>query len=489
VRSQRAGIWKWEYSLAVRRLSRLKGMLRRRPRATIACSVIVGGICVWAGYEFSTGNEVEKRYRAAVAEADRLDPGWRDGIRPSIGEPIPDDENSANLVAWSSAQIPRGWESSVRVWWMFETDPARRVRPETLAELRQHRDEAKDALADVRALADRPRGHFSGLPVEVPHSYPLVTQQITTVLCLLSIDALIHIEEGDLVAAATNVKGMVNAGRSIDEHPILAYQVARRRAVVLAAFTLERLLAHGELPEPVLTDLQNLLTDEARYPLALDSLRGGRAADEKLFNSVRDSRRGAASLVASPGAGRLAVLYTLRTIRENQTRALELNNRLVELGKLPVEQQGPAFKASSDQFFTSWQKADILTHIYTIPFHDCGSESLDAALFQSQHHTSANVAVLALASERFRLAHGRWPASAEELVPEYLSVVPYDPHTGGPLKYRRKGKQLIIYSAGEDATDDGGIWTHNIGTGLGRPDEGLILDASEDRVFSNERGR
>jgi hypothetical protein len=235
--------------------------------------------------------------------------------------------------------------------------------------------------------------------------------------------------------------------------------------------------------------LQNLLTDEARYPLAVVSLRGGRAADEKLFNSVRDSRRGAASLVASPGAGRLAVLYSLRTIRENQARTLKLNNRLVELGKLPVEQQGPAFKASSDQFFTSWQKTDILTHIYTMPFHDCGSESLDAALFQSQHHTSAYVAVLALASERFRLAHGRWPASAEELVPEYLSAVPYDPHTGGPLKYRRKGKQLIIYSAGQDAEDDGGIWTRNIGTGLGRPDEGLILDAPIDRVFANDRGR
>ena len=39
------------------------------------------------------------------------------------------------------------------------------------------------------------------------------------------------------------------------------------------------------------------------------------------------------------------MLYTMRTIRENQARLLELNNRMVELAKLPFEQQGPAFNA------------------------------------------------------------------------------------------------------------------------------------------------
>lgn len=67
------------------------------------------------------------------------------------------------------------------------------------------------------------------------------------------------------------------------------------------------------------------------------------------------------------------------------------------------------------------------------------------------------LAVAALAVERWRLAHGgQVPGSLAELVPGFLSVIPNDPFDDRPLRYKKQAKGYVIYSIGEDLTDDGG---------------------------------
>jgi hypothetical protein len=63
---------------------------------------------------------------------------------------------------------------------------------------------------------------------------------------------------------------------------------------------------------------------------------------------------------------------------------------------------------------------------------------------------------LALAVERYRAGHGRFPARLEDLVPEFIPLVPLDPFDGQPMRMRRTGQRLIVYSIGPDLTDDGG---------------------------------
>jgi len=60
---------------------------------------------------------------------------------------------------------------------------------------------------------------------------------------------------------------------------------------------------------------------------------------------------------------------------------------------------------------------------------------------------------VAIAMHRWRLAHpDQWPATLEELVPEYLSAVPEDPFNGLPLRWDRASR--IIYSVGADWKPD-----------------------------------
>ena len=65
-------------------------------------------------------------------------------------------------------------------------------------------------------------------------------------------------------------------------------------------------------------------------------------------------------------------------------------------------------------------------------------------------------AAAALALERYRLAHGRWPEALEALTPNLLAQVPADAYDGQPLRVRRLDDSVIVYSVGPDGEDNGG---------------------------------
>jgi hypothetical protein len=72
--------------------------------------------------------------------------------------------------------------------------------------------------------------------------------------------------------------------------------------------------------------------------------------------------------------------------------------------------------------------------------------------------TSANLARVAIALERYRLAHGNFPDSLDALAPQFMDKIPHDVIGGQPLKYRRTDDgQFVLYSVGWNEADDGGV--------------------------------
>ena len=70
---------------------------------------------------------------------------------------------------------------------------------------------------------------------------------------------------------------------------------------------------------------------------------------------------------------------------------------------------------------------------------------------------AANLARVAIALERYRLAHGRYPDSLDALAPQFMEKIPHDIIDGQPLHYRLSDDgQFILYSVGWNETDDGG---------------------------------
>ncbi len=68
-----------------------------------------------------------------------------------------------------------------------------------------------------------------------------------------------------------------------------------------------------------------------------------------------------------------------------------------------------------------------------------------------------DLARVACALERYRLAHGEYPQTLDALTPQFIAEVPHDIINGQPLHYRlRPDGQFILYSVGWNETDDGG---------------------------------
>ena len=71
--------------------------------------------------------------------------------------------------------------------------------------------------------------------------------------------------------------------------------------------------------------------------------------------------------------------------------------------------------------------------------------------------TRRRLAVVAVALERFRCLHGRYPDDLDELAPAFLAVLPSDPYMAQPLLYQGTvADQPRLWSVGADGRDDNG---------------------------------
>ncbi len=71
--------------------------------------------------------------------------------------------------------------------------------------------------------------------------------------------------------------------------------------------------------------------------------------------------------------------------------------------------------------------------------------------------TAVELAALACALERYRLAHGEFPEKLDALLPNLVAKLPTDVVNGLPLKYRRTAPgEFVLYSVGWNMQDDNG---------------------------------
>src|ERR1039457_643238 len=89
-------------------------VLSRRLRSHWRSILVVSGlVLVFASLAITMLNnqswQADRRYQAAVADADRLDPGWRLDDLLAAREKVPDAANSALRVHAIFDQLPGGW--------------------------------------------------------------------------------------------------------------------------------------------------------------------------------------------------------------------------------------------------------------------------------------------------------------------------------------------------------------------------------------------
>jgi hypothetical protein len=87
--------------------------------------------------------------------------------------------------------------------------------------------------------------------------------------------------------------------------------------------------------------------------------------------------------------------------------------------------------------------------------------------------SSVDLARLACALERYRLAHDQYPETLDALAPQFIEKLPHDIINGQPLHYRRTDDgKFVLYSVGWNETDDGGAVVFSKGSSAVDSDKG-----------------
>jgi hypothetical protein len=97
-----------------------------------------------------------------------------------------------------------------------------------------------------------------------------------------------------------------------------------------------------------------------------------------------------------------------------------------------------------------------LQHIFLSPFKNWLFDKDVGANRFAFGQESADLARVAIALERYRMAHGKYPESLDALVPQFIDKLPRDVIGGGPLKYHFTNDGFVLYSIGWNEKDDGG---------------------------------
>jgi hypothetical protein len=426
------------------------------------------GLVAWL---VTRGETSADRLAAAIAEADRLDPGWRIEAIEARRRVIPDQQNSGLLVPSipderNSWRLPR-WHPGKR-WPSLELEQqlediptqVRLSKKQTLL-LREELRKVERSRVEARVLADYPWGRYpmtyakDGFSTLLPYA-----QRNRTIANLLGYDVLLLAQEGDWNGALRSCRAMVNCGRALRDEPFLISQLVRMACLRLALAKAERVLAQGEPSEGALASLQEQLTEEEKEPILLIGMRGDRAMRDQFMVAVQTGQlpllelwrnsQGYYELDLSPLDALL--FYSGISVASCRANLLQLTNEEVEIVKGPPEEQQARLQALAAHA-PEWP---AVVRKLTMPRPRQFLLTQRMSEIYRRNWALLRSTIVALAAERYRRAHGRWPASLDALVPDFLPQVLRDPYDGQPLRMRRLDNGIVIYSIGPDGEDNGG---------------------------------
>jgi hypothetical protein len=404
--------------------------------ALIGCIALVVG-----KYSYNRHQSVQK-LQAAVAELDRTDPGWRLADVEAARAVVPEGANSAPVVKEAFRLMPKDWpgaDNLERISHLPQGPPQVLLNDEDAAWLRKELQQQQTALGEAHKMAELPHGRY---PITYNRNFvgtllPDV-QNVRQVVFLLQLDAALQAQDGDLKGALRSCRAQLNAARSIGDEPLLISQLVRIAGVFITCPSVERVLAQGEPDPDDLLDMQKLLQEEERFPRLLVGMRGERAGTHQLLDGLETGDVPLSDLAEKPRswADRLMNYPTRDSVRAEHPKFLELETEMVRIAALPDHERAQPWEALDAELRS--QPPGLLQLLIPAVI------KLDQAARRADGDLRCLIA--ALAAERYRRAHGRWPDSLDALVPEFLPAVPLDPEDGQPLRYQRLADRVVIYS-------------------------------------------
>jgi len=379
-----------------------------------------------------------------VLARERADAGARVVIL--LPPPVADRDNAAPVYREAFAVLPpRHPPTGQKVkMWLARPATVDPLDPEVTVFLRDR----EPGLALLRKAAAMPGCRFEMDYLQPQRQWAGDTTSILAAARLLAQDARVRAARGEPGPALVDVAALYGMARHLDEPALLPVMVAAALDTIageaLAEVVSRTAPTAAELAvvRPGDVSHQRALRRAVEMERAAFGLPGlATAMEAREWGPVRVTglREAAVQWAAGTAAYRVFFLADdLAAHREDTAAVLALLAR-------------PYWEARAD-----WEARDqapsgggLMAQALRVPV---GRYARDAAHVDARHR----LAQLALAAASSRAATGALPERVDALVPTYLPAVPADPFSGLPLRSRRDGKVLILYSVGPDGRDHGG---------------------------------
>jgi hypothetical protein len=263
---------------------------------------------------------------------------------------------------------------------------------------------------------------------------------------LLRLQAEVHAHH-DEMAVAIELLGTLRAlAHSLDGRPDLISLLIRTSASIAANRALARYLPYAELSDGNLTELQTAVNNLEFRDEFVAAVRGERVTTLLAFPQVYEPADGQPMY---PGFAKWSdqLLY-LRLMQHAEQAAHLAPPNNIEACRIAENQ--------ANETFHSWRGYGCFVCAMMIP----ALTQVAVAVAQAEENRDATI--FALAAERYRLRHGKWPDTLSDVPPDLLPLswtdrIPVDPFNGQPLRYSIADEDLRVYSVGQNKTDDGGF--------------------------------
>jgi hypothetical protein len=263
---------------------------------------------------------------------------------------------------------------------------------------------------------------------------------------LLCLEVLIQCENRDPGKALESIRANLALAGSIGA-PLLAHRLTHIGVQAYAYRNIERVVNRFQLTDEQLRTLTEWVTVSDASEGYKRAMTGERCLGLHVFQApIRD-----AADQTGFGRGFLLFLAPWKVLGLHYGDALGYINLMqdsIDAVDLPESERLAAFAAVQEDVHDG-RRGGMLTRM------------LWPALARTLHidirwlaHSRATRTALAL--ERYRLAEGHLPQSLDNLAPAYTETVPGDPFDGQDMKYRALETGFVVYSVGDDLTDDGG---------------------------------
>jgi hypothetical protein len=378
----------------------------------------------------------------AIAEADRLDPRWRLDDLDRDRTTVPLEQNAAVSIN-AAATIASGTNLGLPnddFDIISETSPQHQLDPVVNGKLRKTMDRFLQAEATARKAATLKTGWFpyqwtpNIIGTLVPH-----IQEVRGLGVQLGYLSMLQSQDGKHDDAWQTSLTLVSVPRSLGQDPFLITALVRMSLRTMAVSSFERCLAHGTVSDAQLAEAQEQLAEEAKEPIFLNGMRGERATLHAMMTNLEMGRIKLTDVVGPKGAGGIEWLYRMpgRSLKKDHAWMLRHMNEAVEYAKLPPTEM----RAKMQELDQRTKDGPSLLTSFMMPALTRISESA----MRSQ--VILECAIAGIGVERFRLQHGRWPDTLDEVVAaKLLDKVPTDWFDGKPLRYRKTTDGVVVYS-------------------------------------------